>query len=226
LSPDFAPNYRLQTVSRGNFAKRELVAGLVLVGLVLIAGLYFAYRPTPVVVDGWFSFLVTAAKGTWFTGITDLRYPAVILSGSVVAAAVTFRRDTPRAWACLIGPGLALVTSELALKPAVGRTLGGVYSYPSGSVVGASALAAAVVLAVPARWRSVTAVVAAVYAMWMALAVVAGQWHLPTDAAAGLAYGSGVVLIVDAVAWAVAVRWRRRTAPVDRVPERPMATRH
>ena len=127
-----------------------------------------------------------------------------------LAAAVCYRRDPPRAWACLIGPILALATCELVIKPLVGRTLGGVFSYPSGSTTGAAALAAAAVLAAPARWRVVTAVAASIYALWMALAVVALQWHLPTDAASGLAYGVGVVLVVDGSAWKVAVRLRPR----------------
>jgi membrane-associated phospholipid phosphatase len=42
----------------------------------------------------------------------------------------------------------------------------------------------------------------------MALAVVALQWHYPTDALAGLAYGAGVVLVVDGAARVVADRRR------------------
>ena len=190
----------------------EMIVGAALLALVAAGGLYFAFRPGPVVVDGWFSILVRAGKGPWLTSVATLRYPVVIVAGAIVAAVLTFRRDRPRAWACLIGPSLALVTCELVAKPLVGRTLGGAYSYPSGSTVGAAALAAAAVLASPARWRVVIIFVASVYALWMALAVIALQWHLPTDAIAGLAYGVGVVLVVDGSAWKVAVRLRQRTA--------------
>ena len=89
------------------------------------------------------------------------------------------------------------MTSELVIKPWVGRTLGGGFSYPSGSTVGASALGTALVLAVPVRRRTVAVVAASAYALWMAVAVVSLQWHYPTDAAAGLAYGTGVVLLLD-----------------------------
>ena len=99
--------------------------------------------------------------------------------GSVVAAAVVFRRDRPRAVACLVGPALALVTCELVVKPAVGRTLGGVYSYPSGSTVGAAALATVAVLATTARWRAATVVVASLVSLWMWTAVVFLHWHYP-----------------------------------------------
>jgi membrane-associated phospholipid phosphatase len=91
------------------------------------------------------------------------------------------------------------------VKPAVGRTLGGVYSYPSGSTVGAAALATAAVLAAPPRWRTATVVVAAVFSLWMTAAVVSLHWHYPTDALAGLAYGVGVVLLADGSAGRITV---------------------
>lgn len=141
------------TGPRDRIAGTEMMVGGVLVALVAVGGLYFAFRPSPVVVDGWFSFLVGSPKGTWYTRVTVLRLPVVIIVGAIAAAAFCYRRDPPRAWACLIGPVLALATCELVAKPLVGRTLGGVFSYPSGSTTGAAALAAAAVLAVPARWR-------------------------------------------------------------------------
>lgn len=222
--PNSELNSRRSTNSRGRFGTTEMTVGIALVALVLAAGLYFHFRPRPVVIDGWFNFLVSEAKGTWFTSVTVLRSPVVIVVGAVVTAVISLPRDRPRAWACLLGPCLALATSELVLKPAVGRTIGGMYSFPSGSTVGAAALATAIVLAVPRRWRIFTAVVASVYAVWMALAVVAMQWHLPTDSLAGLAYGVGVVLIVDAAAWMVARRLGRTTPPAP-TPETWAATR-
>jgi membrane-associated phospholipid phosphatase len=106
-------------------------------------------------------------------------------------------RDRVRSLVCLIGPPLALVTSELVIKPLVDRTLGSGLSYPSGSTVGAAALGMAAVLAVPGRWRRPTIVLASIYGVWMAVAVTSLQWHYPTDALAGLSYGCGVVLVVD-----------------------------
>ena len=57
------------------------------------------------------------------------------------------------------------------------------------------------VLATPGRWRVPVAVVASVYAVWMAVAVVALRWHFPTDAVAGVAYGIGLVVLVDGLVW-------------------------
>jgi membrane-associated phospholipid phosphatase len=223
-APNSEINSRRRAHSRGRFVTTEMTVGIVLVALVLAAGAYFAFRPRPVVIDGWFNFLVTEAKGTWFTSVTVLRSPVVIVTGAVVTAVIALPRDRPRAWACLLGPCLALATSELVLKPAVGRTIGAMYSFPSGSTVGAAALATAAILAVPRRWRIATVVVGSVYALWMALAVVAMQWHLPTDSLAGLAYGVGVVLVVDAGAWMVA-GLRRRPSPPEPTPETWVATR-
>ena len=197
--------------ARDNEAFSELIAGAVLVGLVALGGVYFAFRPASGTVDGWFLSLFNASNSGWFTHVTSLRYPVVVVVGAVVAAVVTLPRDRPRAAACLIGPPLALVASELVAKPLVGRTLGGVLSYPSGSTVGAAALATAAVLATPARWRKIAVVVAGGYAVWMALAVVALRWHYPTDALAGLLFGTGMVLAVDGLGWQAASRWAGRS---------------
>jgi membrane-associated phospholipid phosphatase len=59
--------------------------------------------------------------------------------------------------------------------------------------------------------------VGAAYVLWMGVAVVARQWHYPTDALAGMAYGVGVVLVADGVAW------RAGTALAGRVSRRSRA---
>jgi undecaprenyl-diphosphatase len=142
--------------------------------------------------------------------VTWLRFPVVVVIGAVVTAAITFPRDRARALACLVGPPGALLAAELVIKPLVGRTLGGALSYPSGTTVGAAALATAAVLATPARWRVVAIVVASVFALWMSAAVVALRWHLPTDALAGVVFGVGTVLVVDGLAFLGLDRLNRR----------------
>jgi membrane-associated phospholipid phosphatase len=171
--------------------------GAVLLVVVALEGLYLAIRPASGLVDGWFLDLVPGSSGSWLTDVTWLRFPVVVVIGAVIAAAVTLPRDRARALACLIGPPAALLAAELVVKPLVGRTLGGALSYPSGTTVGAAALATAAVLATPARGRVVAIVVGTVFALWMAVAVVALRWHLPTDAVAGLLFGVGAVLVVD-----------------------------
>ncbi len=184
-------------VDRWEESRRHLVWGAVLIAAVAAGGLYFFFLPHPIVADRWALDLVRPSGNDILTGVVALRYPEVVVAGSVVIALVALPTDRLHALACLVGPPVALATCELVVKPLVGRHLGGGLSYPSGSTVGAAALATAAVLAVPRRWRSVTVVIGAVYTLWMALAVVALQWHFPTDAVAGVAYGAGVVLVVD-----------------------------
>jgi membrane-associated phospholipid phosphatase len=179
-------------------ARLEIVAGGVLVLMTALGGIYFAFRPQPAAFDHWIE--VTSTKGSWFTTVTALRYPFVVVLGSVFLAAVTVRRNRARALACLVAPPLALIACELLIKPWVGRSIGGSFSYPSGSTVGAAALATAAVLASPSRWRPVTAVVATLFALWMTVAVIALRWHFPSDALAGVAFGVGVVVLVDGLA--------------------------
>jgi membrane-associated phospholipid phosphatase len=187
--------------------------GAVLLVVVALEGLYLAIRPASGLVDGWFLDLVPGSSGSWLTDVTWLRFPVVVVIGAVLAAAVTLPRDRARALACLIGPPAALLAAELVVKPLVGRTLGGALSYPSGTTVGAAALATAAVLATPARGRVVAIVVGAVFALWMAVAVVALRWHLPTDALAGLLFGVGAVLVVDGLTFQGLDRLHRRGRP-------------
>ncbi len=109
------------------------------------------------------------------------------------------------------------------VKPAVGRTLGGSLTYPSGSTAGAAALGVAVVLATPARFRVVAASVVGLYALGMTAAVVALRWHFPTDAVAGLAWGVGIVLVADGSAWWAAHRWAGRSGGAWRDDPGPIA---
>ncbi len=188
-----------------------------MVVVVVVGGLYFSSRPLASAVDNWFQ--VSPTKGAWYTWLVNLRYPIVVIAASVVLAAFTVRRDRPRAVTCLVAPSLALLAGELVVKPMVDRTIGNAPSYPSGSTVAAAALAAVAVLATPARWRAITVVAASAYALWMTFAVIALQWHYPTDALAGLVFGVGVVLVIDSATLGidrrlVEMRSRRRAPPI------------
>ncbi|MGO8873968.1 MAG: phosphatase PAP2 family protein [Acidimicrobiales bacterium] len=216
--PAFGASVR-RAPDRDRHSSTEVLVGGILLALTAMAGVYFAFRPASGTVDGWFLTVVAGSNSRVFTSVTSLRYPVVIVVGAGLVAALAVPCDRPRAVACLVGPPLALALCELVAKPLVGRTLGGVLSYPSGSTVGAAALATAVVLATPARWRPVAVVVAGGYAVWMAVGVVALRWHYPTDALAGLAFGAGVVLLVDGAAWKVAVRLRQGRPAVRRPPD-------
>jgi membrane-associated phospholipid phosphatase len=201
MPPAAPPAVPVPPSARDRSARLELVVGGVLTLVTVIGGVYLAIWPGPGLIDRWVLDVVPVHKTSAFTVVTQARFPLIVVIGAIVLAAVTVSRDRARALACLVGPPLALGTCELVLKPLVGRTLGGALSYPSGTAVAASALATAMVLATPARWRVVSGVLAGSYALWAALAVIALQWHLPTDALAGCTYGVGIVLMVDGLAW-------------------------
>ncbi len=203
-------------------SRRELLVGVVLLAAVVVGGVYVAVRPAPGAVDVWLQQVIPGSTSRAVTAVTALRYPWCIVIGSIVASAMTVRRDRPRAVACLVGPPLALLLCELVVKPAVGRTLGGSFTYPSGSTAGAAALAVAAVLATPERLRAVAVPVAGLYALGIAVAVVALRWHFPTDAAAGLAWGVGVVLVADAAARWAARRWAGRSGGLRGVDPEPV----
>ena len=191
----------------------EVVAGAVLLGVVMAFGVYVALRPGAGSIDRVFIDAIGVHKHGVFRRVPLVRRPVVMVVGSVILAVLAVPRDRVRALAVLVGPPVALATSEAVVKPLVGRTLGGALSYPSGTTVAIAALGTAAVLVTPERWRWVTGVVAALYAAWTAVAVVAFQWHLPTDALAGLAYGVGVLLVVDGGAWWLLGHRRHRAEP-------------
>ena len=194
----------------------ELAFGLIGLAVVALEGLLVAHRSVAGALDRWLQDIVPGSHAAGYVDVTWFRYPWVVVIGAVIVAAVSLRRDPRRAIACLVGPPLAVVLGQEVIKPLVGRTLGGSLTYPSGSTTGAAALAAAAILAVPPRWKWVTAVLAASYALWMTIAVVALRWHFPTDSLGGSILGVAVVLVVDAVAHLVGGRIlarRRRVEP-------------
>ncbi len=204
------------TTGRDEPWRVELAIGLLGLAAVALEGALVAHRPVAGVLDRWLQGVIPGSHAAAYVDVTWFRYPWVVVVGAVVLAAVCLRRDPARAIACLIGPPLAVVLGQEVIKPLVGRTLGGTLTYPSGSTTGAAALAIAAILAVPPRWKWVTAVLAVGYALWMTIAVVALRWHFPTDSLGGAVLGVAVVLVVDAASHLVGGRIltrRRRVEP-------------
>jgi undecaprenyl-diphosphatase len=196
-----------------NASRAEAIAGAVMVGLVLMAALWFRARPEPVFLDTWgFSFVHPSLTNSWWRDLTDLKSASVLAAGSILAAVTVVTRDRWRALACLVAPVLAVVLTEYFLKPGVHRHYDGVISFPSGTTTAVSALAMAWVVAVPGRLRPVVAVVGAFIVGLECMAVVGLQWHYPTDALGGAAFGAGVVLLVDGVLHLSVGAERRRRA--------------
>ncbi len=199
----------------------ETVVGCIMVGLVLLGGLWFRSHPGPIFLDHWGFSLVHPANGNrdW-QRITDLRSVSVLVAGSILAAVVVVTRDRWRALACLVAPSAAVLLSEYVLKPDVGRRYAEVLSYPSGTTTVVGSLAMAWALATPRRYRPVVAVIVAFVVGLECMAVVALQWHYPADALAGAVFGAGFVLLADGVLHLAVDAVRRRRSHLG-PPEAP-----
>jgi membrane-associated phospholipid phosphatase len=191
--------------------RRETLVGAVLVGITLVAALYFRWHPGPIFLDHWgFSLVHPALSNQIWKDISQLRSTSLLVGGSILSAVIVYQRDRWRALACLLAPSAAVVLTELVLKPEIARRYADVLTFPSGTTTIVSAVAMAFIIAVPRRFRPAVALVAVFVVVLECIAVVALQWHFPTDALGGAIFGPGMVLIVDGVLhMEVGIRRRR-----------------
>jgi membrane-associated phospholipid phosphatase len=199
------------------------VAGVAAAAVTAALGAYFSLRPGPNAIDRLgFALSPASTHSTFFRAVTWLGTVPALVLGSVSAALVarcTGRRDRWRSLACLVGPPAAAVVNQFVIKPLVGRSYMGELSFASGSVTVIAGVSTAWVLAVPRRFRPAVAALGSLAVATMIIAVVVLRWHYPTDALAGAALGSGVVLMVDG-----ATRFRPRRRPSGgRQPQRAAA---
>lgn len=181
--------------------RTEAVAGAVLMGLSIVAGVVVRVHPGPNAVDRrGFAVLATSTDSTILHRITDLGTPLALVVATLLAAAVVVRFDRWRAAACIAGPVVTAVLVEYVFKPLVARRYLGVLSYPSGNVADVAAVMTAWALAVPGWIRPAVVVLGAVVVGLMIVAVIGLRWHYPTDALAGAVLGVGTVLTVDGLA--------------------------
>jgi membrane-associated phospholipid phosphatase len=192
------PSAQTDDSRTGMSSRNETIAGLVLIGLSLVAALAIGLHPGRNVLDHWgFSVLPRSPHSTFLRRIADLGGLPVLVGGSVLAALVVIGEDRRRAIACLGGPLIAAVLVEWVMKPLVGRRYLGVLCFPSGSVAVVAAVSTSWVLAVP-RWLRWAAIVIGVgLVSLMSVAVIAVRWHYPSDALAGASIAVGVVLLCD-----------------------------
>jgi undecaprenyl-diphosphatase len=127
--------------------------------------------------------------------------PVSLMTLALALACLVTRRWSGAVLGVVAVPAASALT-EFALKPLVDRTLHGNLTLPSGHATGMFALAAtcAVLLLdppgrrVPAAVRLLLACLALLAATTVSLAMVARGVHYFTDAVAGAAVGTGVVL--------------------------------
>jgi hypothetical protein len=179
----------------------EFAVGLAAIAVTVAAGAFLHLRPGANALDrAGFDVVPASTHSSFFHVVTWFgSAPALVLgsSGAAVVAWVARRNDRWRALACLIGPPIAAAVNQFALKPLVGRLYVGELSFVSGSVTVIAGISAAWVLAVPSRIRPAVAVLGCLAVAAMMVAVVALQWHYPTDALVGAWFAIGVVAIID-----------------------------
>jgi membrane-associated phospholipid phosphatase len=196
--------------------------------LTLALGLLFAGQAHPggtdVAVDRWFRIGLDAHQAV-LSLLADLGDggPVALITAALIVACGATRRW----WGCVLTavaePAAAGLT-EFVLKPATGRTMNGMLSYPSGHATAMFALATicAILLlgssgrpsgpsgpsgpggpgstsrrrAVPLAVRAALALAAYVLAAAVAVAMIAIGAHYFTDAVGGTAVGTGVALAV------------------------------
>ena len=116
---------------------------------------------------------------------------AAILVAAVAGAAAAARRWSGVLLA-IVGTATAVTTTELILKPLIGRLRSGVLSFPSGHTTAVAAVAiAAAILIGGAQWprsialRVLAAVAALAVAVGVAVSLVAQHAHYVTDTVGG-----------------------------------------
>lgn len=184
------------STSRGPAAR--LVVGCALLGLAVLGGAYFKWRPGPTAIDRLgLSAIPLGSHSRFFFAVAASGDPLTLVVGAALACLLVVRSDARRALGCLAGAAVAGVTTQYVLKPLVARPIGGGFSYPSGHTTGVAALATILVLIVAGYWRWVALLLGGALVGTVAVGVVALGWHYPTDALAGIAVGVGSVLAVD-----------------------------
>ncbi len=185
---------------------------------VLVAGQY-----RPVWLDSAVDARVAAALGrfhaplSWLTSLGTLK-PTALMTAALVLACAAVRRWTGAILAAVAIP-LASGLTEYVLKPLVNRQDDGNLYFPSGHATTMFALAATCVILladplrhrVPGIVRSLLALVALLVAVAVPAATIAIGVHFFTDAVAGAAVGTGVVLAVAlALDWATTRLYRHQ----------------
>jgi hypothetical protein len=197
-----------------------MATGLAAVAATVAIGVVLHRYPGPNAIDRLgFSLLPASPNSGFFHVVTWLGSVTALVIGSFGAALVawfTGPRDRGRVLACLVAPAAATMANQLVLKPVVARLYVGEISFTSGSVTVIAAIGAVWVLALPRRMRPTATVLAIAAVSVMIVAVVALQWHYPTDALAGALFGLGTVLLIDGVIGTATSRangWSRSGGP-------------
>jgi hypothetical protein len=214
------------------------VAGAALGIVVIASGVALHTEDHSSAIDKAIHPLLNRTFGQHFHATTSLLHlgsPVVVISVAAIAALVLAATRAPRgAVLVAVAPGITALLAELVLKPLVDRRINGNLTFPSGHSSGWIAVSLATVVALSrhpgwkkleswqkhrsVRWLSRTVVTgAACGALASALALGGAlaelRYHYFTDTLAGIALGTGVVLLASRSIDDAAVRWKRRPSP-------------
>jgi undecaprenyl-diphosphatase len=188
-------------------ARRPAVAVLaVCAAVIAVLGTWFAGQHRPSWLDTVIDSRVESALAGHAALLSDVAklgspVPMIVLTAVMILACLLTRRWRGALFALIAIP-LAEAVTGLALKPLIGRTLHGYYSFPSGHTTGVFALAAALAVLLtgplrprlPAAVRLLAVLAAVLAASATALAMVGMGAHYFTDTVGGVAVAVGSVL--------------------------------
>ena len=192
------------------------------VAVTAVVGVYLTGRDRPGWLDSAIDPRIQAELGrfptllSWLPDFGTLK-PVMLMTMALVFACVATRRWSGAVLAAVAAPAATGLT-EYVLKPSIGQAIG--QAFPSGHATSMFALAAtcAVLLVdppgrrVPGVIRLLLVLMALLLAAAVAAAMVAIGAHNFTDAVAGAAVGTGVVLACALILDLVMSRARRAPA--------------
>ncbi len=189
----------------------------------LILGLSVAGTSAPSAIDIWvrpkMSSLVSGVPSLpWAVVQAGNLVPMIVMAGLLAGLCWLLRRPF-HAVLALSAPAMVGAATAL-LKPAIGRTFGGLLAFPSGHTAGVTALAmvAGLMVVSMAHSQLATAISVATALVVLAgaaigLSVVAVNWHYPTDALGGFCTAIALVVtlafIVDGLRVALSPNYAR-----------------
>jgi membrane-associated phospholipid phosphatase len=144
---------------------------------------------------------LTPGKNRVLSAVVILGNPLPVATATLALSGICLMLGRYRlALLAVVGPGLTGVATTL-FKPLIGRTLEGGFIYPSGHAGAATALGLIAALLLvnvlrPGPWVSAALLTAgaALTGGAMAVALVAGGFHYPTDTAGGFCMAIAVVV--------------------------------
>jgi membrane-associated phospholipid phosphatase len=206
---------------RSGFTRALGVAGLCLLGLVLVWGVAehvasAQWRDAQLLHD--FTLLSRPSIDSPALFLLHLLNPLQFILWGVALAALAIAQERPRvALAVCAVMGLAPLTAE-TLKPLlahphvhIGGTYVGAASWPSGHSTAAVALVLCAVLVAPARLRVLVGGIGAVFIVAVSCALLILAWHMPSDVLGGYLVASLWMALAVAALRLSERRWPSRS---------------